>query len=73
MTVKELIEELLEYDMDHEVQVQVETDDDTNFAEFGLGDNPNLKEVYLAVDFEGEVLIDKARLEELEELEEMEE
>ncbi|WP_068672308.1 hypothetical protein [Oceanobacillus sp. Castelsardo] len=68
MTVRELIENLLDYDMDYEVQVQTTTGEDTHWDNLVIDDSNINKEVYFVVNFD-EVLVDKDRLEELEELE----
>jgi len=69
MTVKELIENMLEYNMNNEVEVRLELDDDAEYCEFIVDDSPVANEVHLEIALKDKVLIDKDRLEGLEEIE----
>ncbi|MFC2948567.1 hypothetical protein [Virgibacillus sediminis] len=69
MTVKELIENLLDYDMDYEVEIEMTTADGTEWDSFDLGENNAGQQLYLTVDLGDYHLIDKDRYEELLEAE----
>jgi len=69
MTVKELIENMLEYDMNNEVEVRLELNDDAEYYGFIVNDSSVANEVYLEVALKDKVLIDKDMLEGLEEIE----
>lgn len=70
MKVRELIENLLHYDMESDIEIQLDLDDKSDWYDFDFEDNLRNKEVYLTVNLDGSELIDSDRLEELEELEE---
>ena len=69
MTVKELIHNMLEYDMNNEVEVRLELNDDAEYYGFIVNDSSVANELYLEVALKDKVLIDKDRLEGLEEIE----
>lgn len=68
MKVRELIESLLDYDMNADIEVQLELDDKDDWFDFDFDNNISTKEVYLTVNLSDSVLVDKDRLEELEEI-----
>ncbi len=68
MTVKELIQELLEFDLDLEVEVNLNTDDGEYYNDFEIGWN-RYSGVFFSVDFKGDTLVNTDTLEELQELE----
>ena len=70
MKVRELIENLLHYDMESDIEIQLDLTNKSDWYDFDFEDNLRSKEVYLTVDLDGSELIDSDRLEELEELEE---
>lgn len=70
MKVRELIENLLDYDMDYEVEIELNTNVETDWAGFDFDDNFRSKQVYLTVDLSDYALVESDRLEELEEAEE---
>jgi hypothetical protein len=70
MTVKELIAELLDYDMGADINIQINTKDDTDWKDFSLDDDYAINEVRLVVDLFGSSIVNAERFEELEEIEE---
>lgn len=70
MTVRELIAELLELEMDDEIFIQIETDDGVVFEELRVFKNSFRNEMYLKVELDSQTIVDSDRLAELEELEE---
>jgi len=69
MTVEELIENMLEYNMNNEVEVRLELDDDVEYCGFIVDNSSVANELYLKVALKDKVLIDKDMLEGLEEIE----
>ena len=65
MNVKELIQELIEYDMDSQVEVVVGDDEISEFDVDGTGAYLN-KYLRITVDAKGKTLIDDKELEEME-------
>lgn len=70
MTVRELIESLLDYEMDRNVVVELRYGKDWDELDFEIDDNGfSIKEVNFVIDLGDQVLIDRDRLEELESIE----
>ncbi|GLO66269.1 hypothetical protein [Oceanobacillus kimchii] len=70
MTVRELIESLLDYEMDRNVVAELRFGKDWDEMDFEIDDNGvSIKEVNFVIDLGDQVLIDRDRLEELESIE----
>lgn len=69
MTVREFITELLDYDMEHEVNVSLDLNNGTFEESFELDDAAYISETLLKVELSDYELVEKKRLEHLEELE----
>lgn len=70
MTVRELIENLLDCDMDVQVEVECKLNDTTIWETFEIEEAAISREIHLSVDLLDRVLIKSDRLEELEGAEE---
>ena len=69
MKVRELIEELLDFPMDSNIEVELDLDDDTEWKDFEVSQNVTTREITLEVNLRDKVLIDADEYEKLKELE----
>ncbi|WP_164219321.1 hypothetical protein [Virgibacillus sp. YIM 98842] len=69
MKVRELIEELLDFPMDSNIEVELDLNDDTEWEDFEVQQNITTQEIYLEVNLRDKVLIDADEYEKLKELE----
>ncbi|MFA1820589.1 hypothetical protein ACDX78_10460 [Virgibacillus oceani] len=69
MTVRELIEELLDCPMDAKIEVELDLDDDTQWKDFEIEQAIPSREFSMSVELKDKVLIDADEYEKLKELE----
>ncbi|GAB3801475.1 hypothetical protein [Virgibacillus kimchii] len=72
MKVRELIEELLDFPMDSNIEIELDLGDDTEWKDFEVAQNATTREITLEVDLLDKVLIDADEYEKLKEMEEAE-
>lgn len=66
MTVRDLIESLLDYDVDSEIEIELNSSGITEWVDFDVYEGLSNKEVYLTVDLSNRVLVDNKELGQME-------
>ena len=69
MEVKELIEVLLDFDMDSDVEINISTDDEDHIEDIYDIDSDMFGDAVIVIDLRNKVVIDKDEYERLQELE----
>lgn len=69
MTIRELVSELLDHEMENEVEIVIKTDNPDEHRDFIIKESVYHGESYLLIELSGSTLVSTKRLEELDDLE----